>query len=69
VYLINAQAFEEITGEKVPAPVSHESYKGVWFGLKDNDLADLPGTDAFTGLKTAFIGDTSNVAAAGKKAK
>jgi hypothetical protein len=61
VYVVNAQAFEEITGQKIPVPVGHETYKGVWFGLKDQDEPDVKGTNKFTGLKSAFLGDLSNV--------
>lgn len=60
VYVVNAQAFQEITGEIVPAPVDHQSYKGAWFGLQDSQIADVAGTNKFTGLKNAFVGDVSN---------
>lgn len=63
VYVVNAEAFQEITGEVIPAPTGHESYGGVWFGLKDEAEKDVPGTAKFTGLKSAFVGDTSNVEA------
>lgn len=69
VYVVNAQAFQEITGEQVPAPVSHESYKGVWFGLQDSQLPDVAGTNKFTGLKNAFVGDTSNTKTKAAKGK
>lgn len=69
VYVVNAEAFEEITGEKIPKPVGHESYKGVWFGLKDEKLEDVGGTNKFTGLDTAFAGDTTNVKKKAKTAK
>jgi hypothetical protein len=61
VYVVNAKAFEEITGEKIPLPVGHEAYQGLWYGLKDQDQADVTGTTKFTGLKSAFLGDASNV--------
>ncbi len=64
IYLVNAEVFAEITGIEVPKPVGHEHYKGVWFGMHDKDLKDVPGTDKFSGLKSAlpaFPGDTSNV--------
>lgn len=61
VYVVNAQAFEEITGQKIPVPVGHENYEGVWFGLKDQDEPDVTGTNKFTGLKSAFLGDLSNI--------
>lgn len=60
VYVVNAKAFEEITGEAVPTPVSHQSYSGAWFGLQDSQIADVVGTSKFTGLKNAFVGDVSN---------
>lgn len=68
VYVVNAQAFKEITGQKIPSPVGHESYEGVWFGLKDQENADVHGTSKFSGLKSAFLGDLSNVSEP-KKAK
>jgi hypothetical protein len=61
VYLIDAATAEEITGEKVAAPAVHDAYNGLWFGLKDDTLGDVPGTDKFSGLKSAaFPGDTTN---------
>jgi hypothetical protein len=54
-YLVNAEAFEEITGEKVPKPVSSENYSGPWFGLKDKALGDIAGSNKFTGLKSAVF--------------
>ena len=62
IYIVNAKAFEEITGEKIPQPVGHEKYKGVWFGLKDHDLSDVSGTSKFGWLKSVFLGDLSNLA-------
>jgi len=61
IYVVNAHSFEEITGEKIPVPVGHETYEGLWFGLKDQQEADVTGTSKFTGLKSAFIGDLSNI--------
>jgi len=54
-YLVNAEAFEEITGEKIPRPVSSENYSGVWFGLDDESEGDVSGTSKFTGLKPAVF--------------
>jgi hypothetical protein len=54
-YLVNAEAFEEITGEKIPRPVSSETYSGPWFGLQDKAEADVAGTNKFTGLKSAVF--------------
>lgn len=54
-YLVNAEVFEEITGEKIPRPVSSETYSGPWFGLKDNAEGDVAGTNKFTGLKSAVF--------------
>jgi hypothetical protein len=60
-YLVDAKTAEEITGEKVNAPVTHTGYHGPWFGLKDEQESDVPGTSIFSGLKSAaFTGDTSN---------
>lgn len=65
VYLVNAEQFSEITGLPMPPlPKSVEDYHGQWYGLKDVDKKDVAGTDAFTGLKAAFAGDTSNVVTA-----
>jgi hypothetical protein len=54
-YLVNAEVFEEISGEKIPKPVSSESYSGHWFGLKDKHEGDVAGTEKFTGLKSAVF--------------
>src|SRR5262249_49099151 len=69
VYVVNAQSFEEITGEKIPVPVGHETYEGLWYGLKDQQEADVTGTSKFTGLKSAFLGDLSNISPETTKAK
>ena len=61
VYVVNAQSFEQITGEKIPVPVGHETYEGLWYGLKDQQAADVAGTGKFSGLKSAFPGDLSNI--------
>jgi hypothetical protein len=61
IYMVNAQAFEEITGEKIPQPVGHEKYKGHWFGLKDQGLQDVAGTSKFGWLKSVFLGDVGNI--------
>ena len=53
LYLVNAEAFEEITGEPIPKPVSSQNYAGPWFGLKDEAKGDIAGTNKFTGLKSA----------------
>jgi hypothetical protein len=37
IYVVNAMAFEEITGIKIPAPIGHENYAGHWFGLEGRD--------------------------------
>jgi hypothetical protein len=55
VYLVNAEAFEEITGKKIPKPVASEAYEGPWFGMNDKEEADVAGTGAFTGLKSAVF--------------
>jgi hypothetical protein len=54
-YLVNAEVFEEITGEKIPRPVSSETYSGAWFGLQDKAEGDIAGTSKFTGLKSAVF--------------
>jgi len=63
-YLVDAKTAEEITGEKVAAPVVHDNYSGPWFGLQDEKEKDVLGTSIFSGLKSAaFTGDKSNVEA------
>ena len=54
-YLVNAEVFEEITGEKIPRPVSSETYSGPWFGLQDKAQGDVAGTSKFTGLKSSVF--------------
>jgi hypothetical protein len=54
-YLVNAEVFEEITGEKIPRPVASENYSGAWFGLQDKAEADVAGTGKFTPLKSAVF--------------
>ena len=54
-YLVNAEVFEEITGEKIPRPVASENYAGPWFGLQDKAEGDVVGTNKFTGLKSAVF--------------
>lgn len=66
-YLVNAEVFEEITGEKIPKPLSSENYSGHWFGLKDKDEGDVVGTEKFTGLKSAVF-PASDKQATGKPA-
>jgi hypothetical protein len=62
MYLVDAKTAEEITGETVQDPVTHDKYKGKWYGLKDQTYQDVPGTDQFTGLQSvAFPGDKSNM--------
>ncbi len=55
VYLINASEFAEIMGRPVPQPpLSAENYEGIWFGLKDEQNKDIPGSDVFKDLKGAL---------------
>jgi hypothetical protein len=54
-YLVNAEVFEQITGQKVPEPVGHDLYKGHWFGMKDSQQGDIAGTQKFSGLKSAVF--------------
>jgi hypothetical protein len=54
-YLVNANVFEQITGQKVPEPVGHEAYQGHWFGMKDSQQDDIAGTQKFSGLKSAVF--------------
>ena len=54
-YLVNAEVFEQITGQKVPEPVGHEVYQGHWFGMKDSQQGDIAGTQKFSGLKSAVF--------------
>lgn len=55
-YLVNAQAYKEITGIEIPAARGQEGYDGPWFGQADDAEPDVPGAAAFTGLKTVFPG-------------
>jgi hypothetical protein len=62
IYIVNAKELEEITGDVIPKPVGYENYGGNWFGLEDSTESDVPGSEKFTGLKSAaFPGDVSNV--------
>ena len=54
IYLINASEFGEITGQALPEPVTSESYDGIWYGLKDKQIKDVPGTTVFDKLKSAI---------------
>ncbi len=54
IYLVSAEDFAVLTGEAIPAPVAQDDYKGPYFEMEDKDAPDLPGTGAFTGLKTVF---------------
>jgi hypothetical protein len=54
-YLVNANVFEQITGQKVPEPVGHEVYDGHWFGMKDSQQGDIAGTQKFSGLKSSVF--------------
>jgi hypothetical protein len=55
IYLVNASIFEQITGKKMPDPVSHDAYQGHWFGMKDSQQGDIAGTQKFSGLKSAVF--------------
>ena len=58
VYLVDAQAFHEITGEQLsPSPVASEEYSGQYFAAKDEDLGDVKGSAKFVGLKSVFSSD------------
>ena len=52
VYLINALEFSCITGMELP--VSAENYNGTWYGLDDDNIKDLPGSEIFKNLKSAI---------------
>jgi hypothetical protein len=55
IYLINASEFAEITGQPMsPSPVTAEQYDGIWYGLKDKQIADVPGTTIFDKLKSVI---------------
>lgn len=55
VYLVDAQAFHDITGEQLsPSPISSDEYDGSYFGLGDSALGDSPGSGKFVGLKSVF---------------
>jgi hypothetical protein len=61
IYLISAEQFAEITGKPLASVVDQSDYQGNWFGLKDQAIPAVAGTGTFTGLKSVFAGDTSNV--------
>lgn len=53
VHIVNAEQYEEITGEKPPAmPESAQNYKGFWYGLKDGDAGDVPASKILQTIKT-----------------
>lgn len=52
-YLVNAEAFVEITGKTIAKPVTSETYGGPWFGMNDQDEADVSGSNKFVGLESA----------------
>ena len=54
IYLTNASEFAEITGQVLPMPMTAEEYDGIWFGLKDKQMNDIPGTTVFDKLKSAI---------------
>lgn len=65
VYLVNAEQFTEITGQPMPPlPRSAQDYIGNWYGLDDDEMNDVKGSEKFTGLQTVF---TDNTAVAEKK--
>jgi hypothetical protein len=42
VHIVNAEMYEQITGEKPPAmPVSAQQYQGPWYGLPDQNMGDV----------------------------
>ena len=55
IYLVDAEAFEEITGKKVPPmPESFDDYEGPYFKLPDGAMPDTLGSKTFSGLKSVF---------------
>ncbi len=60
VYLVGAEAFQEITGRALPPPTVQAGYTGAWFGLADQAHQDLPGSAKFTGLKPAVGKDVAS---------
>ena len=55
VYLVNAEQFSQITGMPMPPlPTSAADYHSHWYGLHDDNKADVQGTDKFTELKSVF---------------
>lgn len=54
IYLINASEFAEITGKALPPPVTSEQYNGIWYGLDDKKIKDVPGTPIFDNLKSVI---------------
>ncbi len=55
IYLINSENFSTITGlPMLPLPQAAETYYDNWYGLKDEHLEDVAGSEKFTGLKSVF---------------
>jgi hypothetical protein len=56
IHLVNAQMYEEITGEKPPkSPVTAQSYTNAglpWFDLNDGHMGDVQAPDALVKVKT-----------------
>jgi hypothetical protein len=53
VHIVNAEQYEEITGEKPPAmPESAQSYAGSWYGLDDKEAGDVPSSKILETIKT-----------------
>jgi hypothetical protein len=53
VHIVNAEQYEEITGEKPPAmPESAQAYKGAWYDLDDKEAEDVPASKILETVKT-----------------
>lgn len=53
VHLVNAEMYEQITGEKPPAsPVDAHAYQGPWFNVNDGGLGDVQAPANLAGVKT-----------------
>ena len=64
IYIVNSEAFTEITGEAPPpSPVDAETYTAYgfpWFDLYDEHLADIPAGDILGNVKGTGELDTQN---------
>jgi hypothetical protein len=51
IYIVTAEDFFQITGQKIPEPASQKQYTGGWYKVQDGHLADQPGSGKFEEVK------------------